>query len=150
MAYDCGCTNTGVDCTCPEPSGIQGSTLEAIFTADIVSSESIAGAGYTATLYTNTSSNNQSVIIESNMYISTSTAPPTAAPHTITTIYKNDGVTVTGAGTLVHYAPYKSDHTHFLPTTTLAPGKSITLVITSDDADGVLNWLTSVIYKYDL
>lgn len=139
------CNDTTVDINCPEPSGIEGATLYSQYytqpetPADIFN----AGAGYDVTLYTNTSAVNQYITIESNMYISTTTNP-----HTLTTVYKNDGVTVTTAGTLIHEAPTKSDHTHFMIQELVAPGKSITMNILSDDTSGKLNWLVAMIYKY--
>lgn len=144
MACD-SCNDTTVNINCPEPSGIEGATLYNVYYIQPETPADInnGGAGYNVTLHTNTTSSNQYIFIETNMYVSTTTNP-----HTLTTVYKNDGVTVTTAGTLIHKAPTKSDNTHFMIQELVAPGKAITMNILSDDATGKLNWLVAMIYKY--
>lgn len=140
----CDCNSTNTNCNCPSPTGIEGSTLDKYFETAFESPQNIynGGVGYTITLYTNTDSINKNIIIESNMYVSCDIV------HTLSTVYKNDGVIVASAGTMLQTADTKTDHTHFMTPQIVAPGKSITITVLSNDATGLLNWLVAMVYKY--
>lgn len=139
---DCGCNNTTINCNCPEPSGIEGAKLDNIISAELGGGQNISGIGYTFLIYTNTTSNNQVVYVQTNMNI---TAP---SPHNIDVQYIKNGIPV---GTLMEedLASTKTDFTHFLVATILAPTDTISINVKSNDAGGNLIKLTSFIYKYN-
>lgn len=145
MSCDCGCTNTTVNCNCPDPDNINAARLDNIISADFGAGEDIynGGSGYTYTLYTNTTSGNQIVYIQTNCQISCTTT------HNITSQYKlnasNTGVTQeqTSANT-------KIDHTHFLIATTVPPSGVVTINLLSNNSNGKALWLEAFIYKYDV
>lgn len=127
---------------CPEaPTGVAGAKLYDVFYQK--AANNIGSPNYTVVLYTNNTSNNKYVLIESNCSIDT-----VANPHSVITDYLNDGVSVGTSNPKTSYLQTRSDLTHFLTTTTVAPGKSISLKFTSDDATAVLNWIVSIIYVY--
>lgn len=139
------CNQTNIDCTCPDPNGIAGARIENIVSTDSGVSHAITGLGYTMTLYTNTSSNTQRIFSECNMNITAN------AVHQITTTYLVNGVAASGSSILIqNQAIVKTDHTHFLTATDLAPGDVLSINVQSTDAAGSLTWLVSFIYKYDL
>lgn len=144
MSCDCGCTNTTVDCTCPEPTGIAAAKLENIVTADFGAGQDIynAGAGYTYTLYTNTSGKNQVVYVQTNLNISCTTT------HNISSGYGLNAVAITMTQ-FDDVANTRTDYTHFAFLLTLAPGDIVKIKLLSSNANGKAVWLQSFIYKYD-
>ncbi len=142
MACD-SCNQTNLDCNCPDPEGIAAARPENIVSQESGTTHAINGAGYTTTLYTNTSTGNQRVIVMTNMYITSNN------PHQITTTYLVNGVAVTYLPMIQNLASIKTDHTHFLGATNLASGDVLSIKAVSNDATGVLASLTSIIYKYD-
>lgn len=139
----CDCDKTNIDCTCPDPSGVAAAKINNIVSTETGITHAINGAGYTMTLYTNTSGGNQRVYAQTNMYITSNN------PHQITTTYLVNGVAVTYAPMLQNAATVKTDHTHFLNASNLANGDVLSVKIQSSDATGVLVGLVSFIYKYD-
>lgn len=140
---DCGCTETTVNCNCPEPTGIEAARIENIVSAELGGGQNISGAGYTHTLYTNSSTGNQIVYAQTNMLI---TCP---LVHDITTQYLKNAAPV-GTAMEEDNAVVKTDFTHFITAITLAPGDILKINVQSSDANGTLNMLTSFIYKYDV
>ncbi len=137
------CNQTNIDCTCPDAEGIAGSRLDNIVSTDTGVTHAINGAGYTMTLYTNSTTGNQRVFVESNMNITAD------IPHQISTTYLVNGVTTGYSPQLQNLATIKTDHTHFLPGINLAAGDILTINITSSDPTGLLVFLNAFIYKYD-
>lgn len=145
MGCDCGCTNTEVNCTCPDPTGIEAARIENIVSAELGGGANISGAGYTYTLYTNTSSNTQKVYVQTNMYITC------IVTHSINSTYLLNGVPApTGSIMYEELATTKTDFTHFLIAATVPAAGVIAIKVISDNANGVLNNLTSFIYKHDI
>lgn len=145
MSCDCGCTNTGVNCTCPDPTGISAAKIENIVSAELGAGEDISGVGYTYALYTNTSANNQKIYIQTNMYITCTVT------HSIYTDYLLNGVHIGSSAVMYEdLATIKTDFTHFLIAVTTAPGDIISIKAVSDNVNGKLNNLTAFIYKQDL
>ena len=143
MAICDSCNQTNIDCTCPDPTGVQAARIENIISQDSGTTHAINGAGYTTTLYTNTTTGNQRIIVMTNMYITSNNT------HQITTTYLVNGVAVSQPAQLQNLATIKTDHTHFLSGANLASGDILTIKAVSSDATGVLVNLTSIIYKYD-
>lgn len=145
MSCDCGCTETTVNCNCPEPTGIEGARIENIISETFGAGEDIynGGNGYTYTLYTNTSSNSQLVYVQNNMQITCTGTHDISSAHQINAV----------AATFSQFddsAPTRTDYTHFFQALTLAPGDILKLIVKSSDANGKLIWLQSFIYKYDI
>lgn len=129
---------------CQEPvSGVQGARLYDVYYVKNNSDIYNGGSGYTENIYTNNTSTNKTVFIESNASIETTTNP-----HNVTSDYLNDGVSVVTSGPMTQYLQYRSDYTHFLIQTTVLPGKTLSLKFTSDDATAKLKWLVSIVYVY--
>lgn len=145
MSCDCGCTNTGVNCTCPDPTGISAAKIENIVSAELGAGEDISGAGYTYTLYTNSTAVTQRVYIQTNMYITCTVT------HSINTTYLLNGVPApTGSIMYEDLATTKTDFTHFLIAATVPPLGVIAIKAISDNVNGKLNNLTAFIYKHDI
>jgi hypothetical protein len=145
MSCNCGCTNTTVSCNCPDPGSISAAKIENIVSEDFEGGQDIynGGAGYLHTLYTNTSSGNQIVYVQTNSNITCTTT------HDITSEYY---VNATNVGTVQQQttALTATDHTHFMITQTLGPGDILKIKFLSSHIDGKLEWLVSFIYKYDI
>src|SRR5258708_4356489 len=142
MSCDCGCTNTTVDCKCPDPTGIAAAKLENIVSTTFSGGQDISGAGFTYTLYTNTSTSNQIVYVQTNMNITCT------GTHNISSGYGLNAAVIT-ATQFDDNATTKTDYTHFAQVLTLVPGDIVKIKIISSDATGKLQWLQSFIYKYD-
>lgn len=145
MPCNCGCTNTTVNCTCPDPGAIEGAKINNIISQSFAGGQDInnAGAGYLHTIYTNTAANSQIVYVQTNCRISCTTTHNVNSEY-----YINAGAT--GNIQYQDVAQTSIDHTHFLITTTLAPGDILKIKFLSDNANGKLQWLVSFIYKYDI
>lgn len=137
---DCQQTEQCIDC--PEAvSGVAGSRLYDIYY--VKNDSDISGAGYTENIYTNNTTTNKTVFIETNCSIETD-----ANPHEVTSDYLNDGVSVVTSGPMIQYLQYRSDYTHFLTSTIVAPGKTVSLKFTSADVTAKLKWLVAAVYTY--
>lgn len=145
MACDCGCTNTTVNCNCPDPEGVAGAKLDNIVSVSFGGGQDIfnAGAGYTHTLYTNSTSGTQIVYVQTNALISC-----TVSHNIQSDYYLNAGLT--GVTQYDDNASTRTDYTHFLIATTVPAGGQIKLKFLSNNANGKLQWLESFIYKYDV
>lgn len=148
MACDCGCTETSIGCTCPPPVTMDGPGLAYILTttfsgvpADIYNT----GLGYTLLLYTNTSTTNQWVMIDSNVYITSTN------PHTLTTEYYVGTVgSADGSGVMTYgTASIKTSATHPSAGKILTPGQSYWIHLLSTDSTARAVTLTSFIYIWD-
>lgn len=137
------CNQTNITCTCPDTTGIAGAKLNNIISTDTGVTHAINGAGYTMVLYTNSTTGNQRILAESNMYITSN------SPHQLTTTYLVNGIATTYPPQLQNQATVKTDHTHFIPGINLVSGDILSINIVSTDPTGVLAWLVSFIYKYD-
>lgn len=147
---NCGQCLEHVDCECPTLTGTDAAQIVSYVTNIYTPAQSISGAGFDVVLYTNSSAVNQTVLIETNMYL-INTEPISVT----TTTYKRSTVALTGAGVAVkEKTPSKTDHTHFLPATVLTPGQNISITIVGSPGSGgsagtpTLKWLKSVVYKY--
>lgn len=145
MSCNCGCTNTTVNCTCPDPTGIDAAKLENIVSTTFSGGQDIynAGAGYTHTLYTNTTSGSQIVYVQTNSRISCTTT------HNVQTDYYVNAGAV-GVTEYQDSASTNIDYTHFLVAVTVPPAGIVKLKFLSDNANGKLQWLVAFIYKYDV
>ncbi len=140
----CGQCLEYVECECPTLSGVDAAQILDYITNIYTPAQSISGAGYTVTLYTNTSSSTQTVLIETNMYLI-----GTEATSVTTTTYLKNAVALTGAGVAVmEGTPLKTDMSHFLAPTSLPAGQAITINIAGSLGAPTLRWLKSVVYKY--
>jgi len=142
----CNCSQclSHVDCTCPETTGVSSAVAVAYINTTYTPAQSISGAGFNVVLYTNTSSDTETVLVETNMYLIGS------EPASVTTTtYAVDAATISGAGTaLKEVTPLKTDHTHFLGATTLAAGENINITIAGSLGSPTIKWIKSVVYKY--
>lgn len=140
----CNCTDCleHVDCGCPETLSGVAAALNVSYIETIYSPHTIFG-GYNIPLYTNTSAVNQTILIEVNAYL---IAANTAI---VTSTFLKTAVPLAGTGVVIkENCPLKSDHTHFLPPTTLTPGDDISITFDSTDATGTIKWIKATIYKY--
>lgn len=145
---DCNCIDTTINCECPPPNPLQGSELDTVLSTTFDGAPLNiynSGSGASTLLHTNTSSANQTIIINANMYITSNSA------HTLTSFYFNNGLVTPSAesGTQTYTsAPVKTTLNHILIRTTIGPGDTISLHVTSSDSSARMNWLTAFIYKY--
>lgn len=142
---DCGCGETTVNCNCPETTGIEALRINNIISANFGAGEDIfnAGNGYTYTVYTNSSSNSQYILVNANMQITCTVT------HDISSAYSLNAV-VPVFDQFHDDAPTKTDYTHFSQNQVLAPGDVLKLTVKSGDANGKLIWLQAFVYKYDV
>ena len=141
MSCNCDCLEA-VDCTCPTLTGIDNAVAIAFINTTYDPAQSISGAGFNVVLYTNSSAVSQTVLVETNMYLI-----GTEATSLTTTTYTRSGVALTGAA--IGYkedTPLKSDHTHFLNSTTLAAGQDISIQIQGSLGAPTISWIKSVVY----
>jgi len=145
MGCDCGCTNTEVNCNCPDPAGLAAAKIENIVSAELGAGENISGAGYTYTLFTNSSAVSKRVYVQTNMYITCTTT------HNIYSEYLLNGIHApTSSNMYEDIATTKTDFTHFLISATVPPLGVVAIKVVSDNVNGKLNNLTAFIYKADI
>lgn len=148
---DCNCSEVTINCNCPEPNPIEGAAMDSVTSTtfsgtplDIYNS----GTGIATTIYTNTSSANQAIIIDLNGYVTSTN------PHILSHYFTLNGLigesNVHAASQIKRYqlAPIKTDITHITTHFVITPGQSISFVITSSDSSARCVWLTAFIYKY--
>lgn len=151
MGCDCNCADITIDCQCTTAEPIDGASLDTVTSTTFSGAPANiynSGSGYNTLVYTNTSSTNQFIIIDTNTYITSDN------PHTLTTYYTLNGATgeanATNDGLILRHtsAPVKSPVTHLSAGILIGPGTSIWFNMVSDDSTARAVWLTSVIYKY--
>lgn len=148
---DCNCQEITVNCNCPEANPIDGAALSTVLSTtfsgaplDIYNS----GNGIATTIYTNTSTSNQAIIIDLNGYVTSTN------PHTLTHYFTLNGLigesNANPASQIMRYqlAPIKTDINHITNHFTIGPGQSISFVQVSSDSSARCVWLTAFIYKY--
>lgn len=142
----CNCSQclSHVDCTCPETTGVSSAIGVAYINTTYSPAQSISGAGFNVVLYTNTSGGNETVLVETNMYLIGS------EPASVTTTtYAVSATPLSGPGIAIkEVTPVKTDHTHFLGATVLANGETINITIVGSLGAPTIKWIKSVVYKY--
>jgi len=144
---DCNCIDTTINCECPPTSPLAGAELDTVLSTTFDGAPLNiynSGLGASTLLYTNTSSANQLILMNTNMYITSNST------HTLSSFYSvNGSLTPANASTQTYsLAPVKTTLNHILIRTILPPGSTISIYVTSTDSSARMNWLTSFIYKY--
>lgn len=145
---DCNCIDTEINCECPPTSPIEGHELDTVISTTFDGAPFNiynSGSGNDVLLYTNTSSANQSIIMNVNMYITSNSA------HTLTAfLYQNSTISpLAESGTQTYTsAPVKTTLNSLLVRTAITPGSTLSIHVTSSDSTARMNWLTAFIYKY--
>lgn len=145
---DCNCIETTINCECPPANPLEGAELDTVLSTTFDGAPLNiynSGSGASTLLHTNTSSANQTILINANMYITSNST------HTLTSFfYTNSVVTPSATSGIQTYtlAPIKTTLNHLLIYTTIAPGATISIHVTSSDSTARMNWLTAFIYKY--